>query len=464
MNEIKDWFPQQIKTIHFIGIGGIGMSGLAEIMQNLGFNVQGSDCRDSERLHYLKEKGISIFIGHRAEYMHSVDVIVYSSAIPVDNPERVFGRKHKIIEIRRAELLAELMRLRYGIAVSGAHGKTTTTSIIAAVLNHAGLDPSVVVGGNANNIGNNVKIGSGKYFVAEADESDKSFLLLAPVIAVVTNIEEEHLDCYGNLDNILQAFSAFLNRIPFFGAAVVCGDDANILGIIKKLNRKIITYGFHARNDLRISGIQTDGSEQHFQVVRNDALLGEFTVHVPGMHTILNAVAAIAVALELGVSVPLIKEGLGKYTGVKRRLEVKGAPQDILIIDDYAHHPTEISASLHAVRQAWNRPVTAVFQPHRFTRTKYFLDAFAEVLSRVDRLIVLPVYAASEEAIPGINSEILVNRCREISNVDCHCIESIDEAVKYLDRTSKSGDLVITLGAGSVFQVADKLNRVLSDQ
>ncbi len=463
MRNQETWFMGRIKTVHFVGIGGIGMSGLAEILLRMGFHVRGSDMKDSPGVVHLREMGAMIFIGHRAQNLENADVLVYSSAVPPENPEIQEARRVKIPIIRRAELLAEMMRLKNGIAIAGTHGKTTTTSLVASVLDYAGLDPTIVVGGNANNIGANAQIGSGPYFVAEADESDESFLLLTPNIAVITNIEEEHLDHYSGLPHILQTFSRFLNKVPFFGAAIVWGDDPNITGLLKEYSRKVITYGENEGNTLLFKERTITDQTQSFKVFYRNEFWGDCTLAVPGKHMILNALAAIAVGIELNISAEKIIQGIAGYQGVKRRFDVRSCPGDILVLDDYAHHPTEIDVTITAIRESWDRKLTAVFQPHRFSRTRFFLHRFAEVLSRVDRLLILPVYAASEQPIEGVDAERLVELCRLEGLSDVVHIASIQEACDYLLPRIEPGEIIATFGAGTVFQVGEMIRKTLSN-
>jgi UDP-N-acetylmuramate--alanine ligase len=457
----SQWFLGKIKPVHFVGIGGIGMSGLAEILLTLGFNVQGSDEKSSPGLQRLQSLGAKTYIGHDVEHIRGADVLVYSSAVALSNPEIAKAKELRIPAIRRAALLAELMRLKYGIAIAGAHGKTTTTSLIAVILEKAGIDPTVVVGGNSNNIGANARIGTGPFFVAEADESDETFLMLSPCIAVVTNIDAEHLDHYKDLQHIKDAFSAFLAKIPFFGAAILCGDDPGTMEASRGLDRKRVLYGFDPSNDLTARIIGYSEGTQKFSVAARGESLGIFELEVPGEHMVLNALAAIGVALELGIGPDAIREALKEYRGVKRRLELKGKMNGIVILDDYAHHPTEIRASLKAVRQAYPGPLTLVFQPHRFTRTHFFIEEFAEILSASDRLILLPVYAASESAIPGASSEALAEKCQRRKDIQIDLPSDNQSAVELLLRTIRTGDVVLTMGAGSVYQIADSLvNRI----
>ncbi|MBN1356055.1 UDP-N-acetylmuramate--L-alanine ligase [bacterium] len=455
----NEWFMGKVRRVHFVGIGGIGMSGLAEILMNLGFEVQGSDQGDGPVTRRLSSLGADIWIGHSGEHIRGADVLVYSSAVRSDNPERTAARRTGIPEIRRAELLAELMRLKYGIAIAGTHGKTTTTSMIALVLEESKLDPTILIGGNANNIGTNARIGRGPYFVAEADESDASFLLLSPAIAVVTNVEEEHMDYYQTFDRILETFSIFLSRVPFFGAAVVCGDDRIISKLTVDYSRRLIKYGLTPGNDIKAMLLRSEEGWQYFQVFHQDIDLGEFAIRIPGRHMVLNALAAIAVGLEIGIQPGIIRRALRQYKGVKRRLDRTDASGGIILIDDYAHHPTEIEATVAAVRQQHSSPIHAVFQPHRYTRTAYFMDRFAAVLKDLDQVILLPIYPASEPPLPGITSNLLAERCRQAGCRRVEVVNTKHEAAARLIETVRPGEIILTLGAGDVF----KINEILID-
>ncbi|MCD4652782.1 UDP-N-acetylmuramate--L-alanine ligase [bacterium] len=449
------WFSGNIKTIHFVGIGGIGMSGLAEILLNLDFKVQGSDIKESATTRRLSKLGATIFIGHNAAHVNDSDVVVHTSAVKQDNPEIRAAWKSRIPVIRRAELLAELMRLKSGIAIAGTHGKTTTTSLVALILNYAELEPTVVIGGNAINIGTNALVGKGRHLVAEADESDASFLYLTPEIAVVTNIEEEHLDHYRDLGQIMSTFREFLERVPFFGAAIVCGDDRNIQSIIRTYQRRILKYGMNTTNDLYANMLLPTSDCQHFEVFFKGASIGIFSLPVPGKHMVLNTLAAIGVGLELKIPPEIMIEGLLQYKGVRRRMDIRGEKSGILVIDDYAHHPTEISTTLDAVKSWQNRHVTAVFQPHRFSRTKFFLDDFVDSFAKADRVIILPVYAASEDEYEGIPADLLVEKAQQRYGDKIISAMNIDHAVDLLIKHVKSGDIVLTLGAGTVSSVGD---------
>lgn len=449
------WFSGHIQTIHFVGIGGIGMSGLAEILINLKFKVQGSDLKESSMTARLRELGADIFIGHAESNIDGADAVVHTSAVKPDNPELRAAWKLRIPVIRRAELLAELMRLQSGIAVAGTHGKTTTTSLIALVLSYAGLEPTVVIGGNAKNIGANARVGDGYHLVAEADESDATFLYLTPDIAVVTNIEEEHLDHYRDLGQIMTTFREFLERVPFFGAAVVCGDDGNIRSITRTYRRRLLQYGFSPRNDLYARILPPDNGNQCFEVFYRETSIGTFALPVPGRHMVLNALAAIGVGLILDISPDTMIDALHHYQGVRRRMDLKGDVDDVLVVDDYAHHPTEIKATLEAIQQWKPRPLTIVFQPHRYSRTKFFMDDFIEALHPADRVIILPVYAASEDEYQGIPSDLLIEKSRAVYGEKILSAADLNDAVRILCDVVEPGSMILTLGAGSVSNVGE---------
>jgi UDP-N-acetylmuramate--alanine ligase len=449
------WFSGKIKTVHFVGIGGIGMSGLAEILITLDFEVQGSDLVESQETKRLRGLGAKIFIGHQAEHIKCADVVVHTSAVQQDNPEILAAWQTRLPVIRRAELLAELMRFKSGIAIAGTHGKTTTTSLVALVLKHAGLNPTVVIGGNAKNIGANAWVGDGRYLVAEADESDASFLYLTPEIAIVTNIEEDHLDHYRDVGEIITTFRDFLERVPFFGAAIVCGDDPNIRSILRTYRRRVLKYGLSDTNDLTAKPCSTTNGHQNFDVFLQQKSIGRFSIPVPADHMILNSLAAIGAGLQLDIPSPIIKESLEMYEGVRRRMEVKGSKHGILVIDDYAHHPTAIQKTLDALRKWHHKPIVVVFEPHRFTRTKYFLSDFVRAVGDLKTLIILPVYAASESENMGITSEILIERCKQKYGSSVLSARTQEDAVKLLKDSASDGDLVVTLGAGNVTRVGE---------
>jgi UDP-N-acetylmuramate--alanine ligase len=439
------------QRIHFIGIGGIGMSGIAEILLTMGYPVSGSDLRRSPATDRLESMGARIFEGHAALNAAASDVVVTSSAVSKTNPEVVEARARKIPVIQRAEMLAELMRLKYGIAVAGMHGKTTTTSMTAAVLAGGGLDPTVVVGGRVNALGSNARLGNSQYLVAEADESDRSFLKLSPILAIITNLDREHMDCYRDLADVESAFVEFMDKLPFYGASTVCIDNAMLRAILPRVRRKLYTYGESADADFRL---QVLAKEPHchatFEVNFKGLLLGPFHLHVPGRHNILNATAAIAIGVQLGIAPEQIAAGLATYRGVDRRFQEKGTVRGVTVVDDYGHHPTEILATLQAARECGYKRIHVLFQPHRFTRTRDLMAEFATAFVDADTLQVLDIYAASEEPIPGIDAPTLVQQIAAGGPTAVHYAPSVGEAVEALAAAAKEGDVILTLGAGSV--------------
>ncbi len=448
----------KIQRIHFVGIGGIGMSGIAEVLLTLGYKVSGSDLRESSVTKRLASLGALIFIGHRAENVTGSETVVTSSAIARDNPEIQAARAQKIPVIPRAEMLAELMRLKYGIAIAGMHGKTTTTSMVAAVLAAGGRDPTVVVGGRVDAMGSNARLGKSQYLVAEADESDRSFLKLSPILSIVTNIDREHMDCYRDMDDVDQAFVDFMNRVPFYGAVIACIDNERLATLLPRLERRVITYGISEKADFRTNVINAavkpaEGSPRsRFEVVNRGKKIGEFALHVPGHHNILNATASVAAGIGLDVPAEKISEALTQFRGVDRRFQLKGVADGVAVVDDYGHHPTEIRATLAAARQCGYRRIHVIFQPHRYTRTRDLVDEFATAFRDADTLQVLDIYAASEDPVPGITVESLVNRIRS-AGTDVKYAGSFQNAVVAAAQRAQAGDLVLTLGAGSVYQI-----------
>jgi UDP-N-acetylmuramate--alanine ligase len=448
----------KLQRIHFVGIGGIGMSGIAEVLLTLGYKVSGSDLKSSSITERLAEKGALIFEGHRAENVTGAEVVVASSAIRKDNPEIVAAHAQLIPVIQRAEMLAELMRLKYGIAIAGMHGKTTTTSMVAAVLAAGGLDPTVVVGGRVDAMGSNARLGKSQYLVAEADESDRSFLKLSPILAVVTNIDREHMDCYRDMNDVEQAFLDFIDRVPFYGMAVLCHDDERLRSMLPRLARRATTYGLHPEADFRVgksSGNSGGRHYSHFSVEYRGKSLGDFHLHVPGAHNVLNATAAVAVGVGLDIDPERIREALENFRGVDRRFQLRGRVAEISVIDDYGHHPTEIRATLAAARQCGFRRVHVIFQPHRFTRTRDLLDEFASAFGDADTLLVLDIYAASEPPIPGITAEHLAQTIAGASGKGeaVRYAPSFAEAAHLAAELAGPGDMVLTLGAGNVSQL-----------
>jgi UDP-N-acetylmuramate--alanine ligase len=459
---------RKISRIHLIGIGGVGMGGIAEVLINLGYHVQGSDLRESRVTRRLAKQGAHIYIGHQAENICDADVVVVSTAIDNGNPETAAAREKRIPVVRRAEMLAELMRFRHGIAVSGTHGKTTTTSLIASVLAEAGEDPTFVIGGRLVSTDSNARLGSGRYLVAEADESDASFTHLQPMMAVVTNIDKDHMETYGNDVRRLHAtFLEFLHNLPFYGLAVVCLDDPGVQAILPELKRATLTYGVHEDADIRAVNIRSDGIRSVIEVLRpgSEEVL-ELTLGMPGHHNILNSLAAVAVAYELELDDSALRKALAEFEGIDRRLQILGEEQTkagrVLFVDDYAHHPTEIAATLDAVRQAWpDRRHVVIFQPHRYTRTRDLLDDFAEVLAGVDRLLVTEVYAAGEDPILNADGRSICRAVRSRSQVEPVFVAEIDSLADDLAAVLKDGDVVLTLGAGSIGAAALNLPAAL---
>jgi UDP-N-acetylmuramate--alanine ligase len=458
----------KIQRIHFVGIGGIGMSGIAEVLLNLGYKVSGSDLKKSSVTERLAGLGAAVFEGHRAENIAGAEVVVTSSAIATENHEVTEAHKLHIPVIQRAEMLAELMRLKYGIAIAGMHGKTTTTSMVASVLAAGGLDPTVVVGGRVDAMGSNARLGKSQYLVAEADESDRSFLKLSPILSVVTNIDREHMDCYRNMRDVKKTFLDFMDRVPFYGMIVACNDDPLLRRLLPEVQRRTVTYGTRRGSDFLIKlnprSASLTGAAQplsRFRVIYRKNDLGEFTLHVPGVHNVLNATAAIAVGIGLDVGVEAIRAALDQFRGVDRRFQLRGQAAGVSVIDDYGHHPTEIKATLAAARQCGFGKIHVIFQPHRYTRTRDLMEEFSTAFADADSLFVLDIYAASEKPIEGITGEILAQRIREKSGKGVQYTGSAAEAVAAAAQIASDGDMILTLGAGSVSQfgpmILDKL-------
>jgi UDP-N-acetylmuramate--alanine ligase len=440
---------------HFIGIGGIGMSGIAEILLNLGIKVSGSDLRRSAVTDRLAQLGATVYEGHRAENIAGATVVVTSSAVALANPEVQAAHAAKIPVIPRAEMLAELMRLKYGIAVAGMHGKTTTTSMIASVLTAGGLDPTVIVGGRVDAMGSNARLGTTQYLVAEADESDRSFLKLSPILAVVTNLDREHMDAYADRNDVENCFLEFMEKVPFYGAVTACIDNPQLASILPRARRRVYTYGVHAQADYRLEFLEQGGGPfSRFQVVTAAGPLGPFELHVPGRHNVLNATAAVAIAHQLEVSPEKIAEGVCSFRGVDRRFQIRGQERGVTVVDDYGHHPTEIKATLAAARECGPKRLHVVFQPHRYSRTRDLIEEFAVAFKDADTLIVLPIYAASEEPIPGVTAESLVAR---IEGPQVEHLAEAAAAVAAVAERAKEGDMIMTLGAGSVSQLGPQI-------
>jgi UDP-N-acetylmuramate--alanine ligase len=450
------FFRQQ--HFHFVGIGGIGMSGIAEVLLNLGYEISGSDQKLSPITERLSKLGATIKEGHSADNIAGAKALVVSSAVDAKNPEVIEARRLQIPVIPRGELLAELMRLKYGIAIAGSHGKTTTTSMTAAVLSEAGKDPTVVVGGRVGAMGgSNARVGHSDFLVVESDESDGSFLKLAPILAVVTNIDREHLDHYASIDEIREAFITFVNKVPFYGAAVLCLDSENVQQILPSVNRRVITYGRNPQAAIEITEQQCGGAASDFRLRYRGEDLGMFRIGVPGAHNVLNATAAAAIGLELEVDLTAIRTALAGFSGVDRRFQLRGKERGITVVDDYGHHPTEIRATLAAARLGEYGRILVIFQPHRYTRTRDLMDDFAGSFHQADDLFVLDIYAASEAPIPGITAQALVGRIREFGHRGAEYVSSVDRAVDKVLEQAKPGDLVLTLGAGNVWQAGERV-------
>ncbi len=434
------------------------MSGIAEVLLNLGYTISGSDLRLSPTTERLAQLGATIYEGHQAENVAGAKALVVSSAVEESNPEVQEARRLQIPVIPRGELLAELMRLKYGIAVAGSHGKTTTTSMVATILSHAGVDPTVVVGGKVAAMGgSNARVGKSDFLVVEADESDGSFLKLSPIFAIVTNIDREHLDHYADIGVIRAAFTEFVNKVPFYGAAVLCLDDENVQSILPDVKRRTITYGRNSQADYQPATQESANFHSRFSLRSRTADLGEFHLNIPGEHNVLNATAAIAVAMELHVEPDVIREGLGKFTGVGRRFEVRGTVKGITVVDDYGHHPTEIRATLAAAKSCCQGRMHVLFQPHRYTRTLHLMDDFARAFHQADRVLVLDIYGASEKPIAGVTAEALVERMRAFGHRGAEYAGSNATGVEMIVEGVEPGDMILTLGAGSVSQLADKI-------
>jgi UDP-N-acetylmuramate--alanine ligase len=442
-----------ITRIHFVGIGGIGMSGIAELLLNLGFRVTGSDVSESEAVQRLRSLGAQVHIGHRPENVGDAQVVVYSSAVGLDNPECASARARTLPVIPRAEMLAELMRMKHSIAIAGTHGKTTTTSMLATILATAGKDPTAVIGGRLDMFGSNARLGDGDLLVAEADESDRSFLKLYPIIAVVTNIEEEHMDCYRDIDDILSTYVQFLNKVPFFGFDMVCLDDPNVQRILPQLDRKVFTYGSHTQAIYRYTEPSFDGMSTRFSACRKDALLGEISLGVPGRHNCLNALASIGVSLELGIDFDTIRAALEGFKGVQRRCQVRGEKDGITVMDDYGHHPTEIRMTLSAIKNGFpGRRIIAVFQPHRYTRTRDLFESFVNSFYDAGALYITEIYPASEEPIEGVSGRRLYEEIRNHGYRDVFYVPEKEDIPEALSGALRQGDLLVFLGAGDVWR------------
>ena len=461
------------RGIHFVGIGGIGMSGIAELLANLGYEVSGSDAKKTTVTDRLEKLGVRICLGHAAANVGDADVVVVSSAIGAGNPETAEAMRRQIPVIPRAEMLAELMRLRYGIAIAGAHGKTTTTSMVALVLERAGLDPTAVIGGRLSAFGSNARLGRGDYMVAEADESDRSFLKLSPSIAVITNIDREHMESYGSWDDLQQAFVDFANKVPFYGAVIACADDEPVRGILPRVTRRTITYGLAGADGLAHASVtghhialEAFGSRAtvRHKTAQDAVELGELRLRVPGRHNLLNAMAAVAVGLEVGLGFPVIAAALDGFQGAERRFQRLGEEHGVMVVDDYGHHPTEIAAVIAAARAGIDRRVVVVFQPHRYSRTQQLMNEFGVALSGADVVVLTEIYAAGEPPVEGVTLETLAASVRASARNEVHVVPSLDRLPEAVAGLARPGDLVITLGAGSIGTVGERILEMLRNR
>ncbi len=458
---------RKIQHIHFVGIGGSGMSGIAEVLLNLGYRVTGSDMNETEVVQRLRKAGGHITIGHSPSNVKGAQVVVISSAVSHDNAEVKAARDASIPVIQRAEMLAELMRLKFGIAVAGAHGKTTTTSMIASVMASAGMDPTVVIGGKLNSIGSNAKLGQSEFLVAEADESDGSFLKLSPTIAIVTNIDAEHLDFYNDIDSIKKTFINFINKIPFYGVSILCADNENVRDILPFIEKRYMTYSIRGKADITATDIEVHNGKSHFRVLYKGADMGKFVLPVPGVHNISNALTCIGIAIELDIKIDDVRKALKDFSGVERRFQVIGRiagtesmnkdSDDVLIVDDYGHHPTEIKATLSAAKDGWGRRTVVLFQPHRYTRTRDLMREFAGAFDNADILIVTEIYPAGEKPVEGVTGERLCEEIRKQGHKDVVYIPNKNDIYGYVQKIIMPGDMIITLGAGDIWKTGRQI-------
>ena len=451
-------FRKQAYRIHFVGIGGIGMSGIAELLLNLGYCVSGSDIRTTETTQRLAKLGGTIFTGHAEAHIDGAHVVVVSSAVKEDNPEVIAARRHSVPVIPRAEMLAELMRLKYSIAVAGTHGKTSTSSIIAGILAAGNLDPTIVIGGKLESLGSNAFLGKGDFLVAEADESDGSFLNMSPTISVVTNIDLDHVDFYADMDEIKAAFTQFIDSVPFYGLSILCLDCESVQDVIPYLSKRFTTYGIASQADFQAKNISFDGLTSQFTVLQNQTLLGDIHLNLPGLHNIYNSLAAVAVSMELGIDFKIVQDALRMMKGVQRRLEIKGEAKGITVVDDYAHHPTEVKATLSAIKEAWpDRKLRVAFQPHRFSRTEMLFDDFSRAFYQTDELFILPIYAAGEAPIEGVSSEHLAMEIAAKGHKNVAHAATFDEVAEQVKKRATAGDVFLTMGAGDVWKLGEQI-------
>ena len=458
---------ERYRVIHFVGIGGIGMSGIAEVLHNLGYEVTGSDLKDSETTKRLSELGIKVYKGHKAENVDDAHVLVISSAVQSDNPEVIEARKRSIPVIPRAEMLAELARLKHGILVAGAHGKTTTTSLISTILAHGGFDPTVVIGGRLKATGSNARLGQGEFLVAEADESDGSFLKLSPTIAVVTNIDREHMDFFKTMDSLKAAFLSFINKVPFYGVSVICIENEHLQGLLPSIHRRFITYGLNPEAELYAENIRKGFMSISFEVIYKNKNIGDFYLPAPGVHNVLNSLAAIGVALVLKLDVSIIKDALRGFSGIQRRFEFKGEVSGIKVFDDYGHHPLEIRATLKAAKEGLllstqqSGRLFVLFQPHRYTRTRDLMDEFSSSFDDADSLVLLDIYSAGENPIEGVDSATLIERIKKTGINNAVYMKTKEDAIGHIISHMRRGDVLLTLGAGNVWKLGEEILRKL---
>jgi UDP-N-acetylmuramate--alanine ligase len=451
----------KLRRLHFVGIGGIGMSGMAEMLFNLGYQVTGSDLAASEVTDHLERIGIKIFYEHKAENVGNSNLVIYSSAVPMDNPELEFARNNKIIIVRRAEMLAELMRMKYSIGIAGTHGKTTTTSLIGQVMTDAGMDPTVIVGGRVIQFETNIKLGHSDYLVAEADEYDRSFLRMAPTDAVLTTLEEDHLDCYEDIDDLKRAFLEFANKVPFFGTVYVNMDDHNLVPLIPEINHPVVTFGMASQADYQIANMSFEGHNSSFDVKTRQTELGRVTIRLPGLFNIMNSLAAIAVCMEHEIPFETIAESLANFRGVNRRFEIIGEVGGYTVIDDYAHHPTEVEVTLRAAKRGYNRPIIAIFQPHLYSRTQDFYREFAKALLSADIMIVTKIYPAREEPIEGVSGRLIVEAAKSFGHQNCHYVDDLSLIPEFVGDHLIDDALIMTIGAGTIYRAAPKIVEAL---
>ena len=456
---------KKVNHIHFIGIGGIGMSGIAELLMNLGFNITGSDIKHSQNVNRLEEIGIKISIGHDEKNINGADAIVYSSAIPYDNPEILSAKNKSIPVIRRAEMLAELISLKKtSIAVGGTHGKTSTSSMIGMLLESSGYDPTLVVGGLVSNLNTNVKLGSGDIVVVEADEFDRSFLALKPTIAIITNLEMEHTDCYKDLNDLKKSFLQFCQSVPFYGEVILCADSKPLISIIDKIKKPVVTYGLSENADFYAKNIKYNKSDSEYTLFHKQKNLGKIEIKVPGKHNVLNSLAAIALGIEINIPIDKLKNGINNYTGVRRRFEIKNNNHKVIVVDDYAHHPTEVLATIQAAKNGWNKKIVSVFQPHLFSRTRDFFKEFAESLFISDRIIITDIYPAREKPLKGVNAKLIIDHLKQLGHKKTHYLDDLEKLNQLLDTIVNQDDMVITMGAGNIWRYNEKYNEHLNNK